>query len=117
MNSSPLENRQSTSPLRFVPTTVRSDFDMLTTPLSFNMQADVTWNIGTGYFACGDSSGPDGARVFKADMFAENAAKDNVKMIEIKLSQGAKPSHGGILPAAKITETIAEARGLGQVQS
>lgn len=75
--------------------------------------ADVTWNIGTGYFACGDSSGPNGSRKFNAEMFAENAGKDNVKMIEIKLSQGAKPSHGGILPAAKITETIAEARGLG----
>ena len=71
------------------------------------------WNVGTGYFACGDSGGVDGARRFDPEMFAANARKPTVKMIEIKLSQGAKPSHGGILPAAKISEFIAEARGLG----
>jgi len=73
---------------------------------------DVVWNIGTGYFACGES-GADGVRRFSPDMFQDNARRPNVKMIELKLSQGAKPSHGGILPASKITPIIAEARGLG----
>jgi glutamate synthase domain-containing protein 2 len=75
--------------------------------------ADITWNIGTGYFACGGTRS-GGERCFDAEMFAENAALDQVKMIEIKLSQGAKPAHGGVLPAAKITPAIAEARGLGE---
>ena len=48
---------------------------------------------------------------FSAEKFAENAAGEQVKMIEVKLSQGAKPGHGGILPGAKVTEAIAEARG------
>ena len=72
---------------------------------------DLVWNVGTGYFACGSTV--DGKRVFNPEMFKENSAKDCVKMIEIKLSQGAKPAHGGILPANKITEEISEARGLG----
>lgn len=74
--------------------------------------ADLVWNIGTGYFACG-GTGADGARHFDPQMFAENAAREQVRMIEVKLSQGAKPAHGGVLPAAKITPAIAEARGLG----
>ena len=73
---------------------------------------DIVWNVGTGYFACG-SSLEDGTRVFNADMFGQNANQDMVKMIEVKLSQGAKPAHGGVLPAAKITPAIADARGLG----
>jgi len=63
---------------------------------------DIVWNVGTGYFACGSTV--DGKRVFNADMFKENAARPSVRMIEIKLSQGAKPAHGGILPANKITQ-------------
>lgn len=74
--------------------------------------ADVVWNIGTGYFACGKTA-QDGKRVFDPDLFVSNATRPEIKMIEVKLSQGAKPSHGGILPAAKITQIIADARGLG----
>jgi len=72
---------------------------------------DLIWQIGTGYFGCRT---PDGR--FCPDQFAEKASLPNVKMIEIKLSQGAKPGHGGILPAAKLTREIAEIRSvpLGQ---
>jgi len=76
--------------------------------------ADIVWNVGTGYFACGKSDAATGQRVFDPELFAQNAALPTVKMIEIKLSQGAKPGHGGLLTAAKITPTIAEARGLGE---
>ncbi|MEH6565810.1 MAG: FMN-binding glutamate synthase family protein [Halopseudomonas sp.] len=68
---------------------------------------DLVWEIGSGYFGCRK---PDGS--FDPERFAVNAQPDQVKMIEIKLSQGAKPGHGGILPAAKVTEEIAEARGV-----
>lgn len=68
---------------------------------------DLIWQIGSGYFGCRH---PDGS--FNPERFAENAADDAVKMIEIKLSQGAKPGHGGILPGAKVTEPISEARGV-----
>lgn len=74
---------------------------------------DLVWNVGTGYFACGSSSGANGERLFDAEQFRENATRPEVKMVEVKLSQGAKPAHGGILPAVKITPAIAEARGLG----
>lgn len=74
---------------------------------------DLVWNVGTGYFGCGTTVDDAGTRAFCGDQFAANATRDCVKMIEIKLSQGAKPAHGGILPAAKITPVIAEARGLG----
>ena len=70
--------------------------------------ADIVWNIGTGYFGCRKKTGE-----FDVGMFRDNALKEQVKMIEIKLSQGAKPGHGGLLPKQKITPTIAEARGLG----
>ena len=66
---------------------------------------DLIWQIGTGYFGCRT---PDG--VFDPDLFTEQATQDVVKMIEIKLSQGAKPGHGGLLPAAKLTEEIARIR-------
>lgn len=66
---------------------------------------DIIWQIGTGYFGCRTDEG-----TFDPDMFAEQAQLDQVKMIEIKLSQGAKPGHGGILPAAKVSAEIAEAR-------
>lgn len=68
---------------------------------------DLIYEIGTGYFGCRT---PDGR--FDPDKFREVAADPQVKMIEIKLSQGAKPGQGGILPAAKITPEIAEARGV-----
>ena len=73
--------------------------------------ADLIWQIGTGYFGCRTIDGG-----FDPDAFAERAGHPNVKMIELKLSQGAKPGHGGILPAAKLTSEIAEIRGvpLGQ---
>ncbi len=67
--------------------------------------ADVIWQIGTGYFGCRKKEGG-----FDSDLFAKNASRDEVKMIEIKLSQGAKPGHGGLLPAAKVTEEIARIR-------
>lgn len=66
---------------------------------------DLVWEIGSGYFGCRHEDG-----TFNAERFAANAVDDQVKMIEIKLSQGAKPGHGGILPAAKVTAEIAEAR-------
>ncbi|MEZ4282176.1 MAG: FMN-binding glutamate synthase family protein [Myxococcota bacterium] len=68
---------------------------------------DLIWQIGTGYFGCRT---PDGR--FDPEAFAARATRDEVKMIEIKISQGAKPGHGGILPAKKITPEIAEIRGV-----
>ncbi|WP_319544588.1 FMN-binding glutamate synthase family protein [Ruegeria conchae] len=68
---------------------------------------DIIWQIGTGYFGCRTADGG-----FDKDKFAEKAKLDVVKAIEIKLSQGAKPSHGGVLPAAKVDEEIAEIRGV-----
>ena len=70
---------------------------------------DLAWNIGTGYFGCGTGTLK---RVFDRDMFRDNAQRPNCKLIELKLSQGAKPAHGGMLPRSKITPAIAEARGL-----
>ncbi len=66
---------------------------------------DLIWQIGTGYFGCRTDDGG-----FDADAFEERSRSDQVKMIEIKLSQGAKPGHGGILPGAKVTKEIAETR-------
>ena len=68
---------------------------------------DLVWQVGTGYFGCRDARGR-----FDAQRFAENAVRPQVKMIELKLSQGAKPGHGGILPAAKVTAEIARIRGV-----
>ncbi|MFV5698041.1 FMN-binding glutamate synthase family protein [Flavobacterium sp. ZT3R17] len=68
---------------------------------------DITWQIGTGYFGCRDDRGG-----FDGGKFAEKANLPEVKMIEIKLSQGAKPGHGGVLPAAKNTVEIAKIRGV-----
>jgi glutamate synthase domain-containing protein 2 len=65
------------------------------------------WNIGSGYFGCRDNDGN-----FSDEIFARRAMCDSIKMIEIKLSQGAKPGHGGILPGAKVTPEIAAARGV-----
>ncbi len=69
---------------------------------------DLIWQIGTGYFGCRTEDGN-----FDPDKFAEKARLEEVKMIEVKISQGAKPGHGGILPAAKITPEVAEIRGVG----
>ncbi|MEM9717548.1 MAG: FMN-binding glutamate synthase family protein, partial [Pseudomonadota bacterium] len=68
---------------------------------------DLIYEIGSGYFGCRNDDG-----TFNADKFAKQANDDQVKMIELKLSQGAKPGHGGMLPAAKITPEIAEARDI-----
>ncbi len=72
---------------------------------------DLIWQIGTGYFGCRTLEGD-----FDTALFKQNAARPEVKMIELKLSQGAKPGHGGILPAQKVTPEIAAIRNvpLGQ---
>jgi glutamate synthase domain-containing protein 2 len=68
---------------------------------------DLVWEIGTGYFGCRAADGN-----FDAEKFKEKANWEQVKMIEIKISQGAKPGHGGVLPAAKNNEEIAKIRGV-----
>ncbi len=68
---------------------------------------DLVWEIGSGYFGCRDDHGR-----FDEARFTGNARDPQVKMIEIKLSQGAKPGHGGVLPAAKVTPEIAVTRGV-----
>ena len=68
---------------------------------------DLIWEVASGYFGCRNDDG-----TFNADKFAANACDPQVKMIEIKLSQGAKPGHGGMLPGAKVTAEIAAARGI-----
>ncbi len=68
---------------------------------------DLIWEIGSGYFGCRNDDGS-----FSAERFAVAAADPQVKMIELKLSQGAKPGHGGVLPGAKVTIEIAAARGV-----
>jgi glutamate synthase domain-containing protein 2 len=76
-------------------------------PYHLGPGGDLVWQIGTGYFGCRNQDGS-----FNSDRFIESASHKNVKMIEVKLSQGAKPGHGGILPAAKITQEIADIRGV-----
>ncbi len=76
-------------------------------PYHLEFGGDIIWQIGTGYFGCRDDAGN-----FSPELFTENASKEVVKMIEIKLSQGAKPGHGGILPAAKVTPEIAKIRNV-----
>ena len=68
---------------------------------------DIVYQVGSGYFGCRDEDGN-----FDPERFAKQASEAQVKMIEVKLSQGAKPGHGGVLPASKITPEIAEARGV-----
>ncbi|MDB5014717.1 MAG: glutamate synthase [Daejeonella sp.] len=68
-------------------------------------KGDIIWQIGTGYFSCRNTDG-----TFNPNAFAERAVLPQVKMIEIKLSQGAKPGHGGILPAKKVTPEVARIR-------
>jgi glutamate synthase domain-containing protein 2 len=74
-------------------------------PHHLNPGGDVVWNIGTGYFSCRNADG-----TFNETEFAKRATLSNVKMIEVKFSQGAKPGHGGILPKQKVTQEIADIR-------
>ena len=68
---------------------------------------DLIWEIGSGYFGCRNDDGS-----FSEERFVANARDPQVKMIEIKLSQGAKPGHGGVLPGPKVTAEISAARGV-----
>ncbi len=68
---------------------------------------DLIWEVASGYFGCRNADG-----TFSEERFVANATDPQVKMIEIKLSQGAKPGHGGMLPGAKVTPEIAAARGI-----
>ncbi|MBU6437753.1 MAG: FMN-binding glutamate synthase family protein, partial [Betaproteobacteria bacterium] len=68
---------------------------------------DLVWEVASGYFGCRNADG-----TFSAERFAEQAQHAQVKLVEVKLSQGAKPGHGGVLPAAKVTPEIAAARGV-----
>ena len=68
---------------------------------------DLVWEVASGYFGCRNDDG-----TFCAEKFTANARDPQVKLIEIKLSQGAKPGHGGMLPGAKVTAEIAQARGI-----
>ena len=76
-------------------------------PYHLESGGDLVWQVGTGYFGCRSADGS-----FDAQQFSEKACLDVVKMIEVKLSQGAKPGHGGILPASKVTQEIAQIRGV-----
>jgi glutamate synthase domain-containing protein 2 len=68
---------------------------------------DLIWEIGSGYFGCRNRDGS-----FNPDEFARVASGDQIKMVELKVSQGAKPGHGGVLPAAKVSEEISKIRGI-----
>jgi glutamate synthase domain-containing protein 2 len=68
---------------------------------------DLIWEVASGYFGCRNDDG-----TFNPEKFSQNARDPQVKMIELKLSQGAKPGHGGVLPGPKVTPEIAAARGV-----
>jgi len=74
-------------------------------PYHLKHGGDLVWEIGSGYFGCRDDDGH-----FDEGLFREQARRDEVKMVEIKLSQGAKPGHGGLLPGSKVTREIADTR-------
>ena len=76
-------------------------------PYHLEMGGDIVWEVASGYFGCRTDDGH-----FDPERFEAQANLDAVKMIEIKLSQGAKPGHGGVLPAAKVTAEIAATRGV-----
>ena len=76
-------------------------------PYHAEMGGDIIWEIGSGYFGCRNADA-----TFCKDKFAETAARDQIKMVELKLSQGAKPGHGGVLPAAKVSREISITRGV-----
>jgi glutamate synthase domain-containing protein 2 len=80
-------------------------------PYHLEHGGDIVWELGSGYFGCRTLDGQ-----FDPEKFAKQAALPQVKMIEIKLSQGAKPGHGGILPKDKISEEIAQIRGVSREQ-
>lgn len=81
-------------------------------PYHLSQGGDLIWQVGTGYFGCRAEDGN-----FSPEKFKETAAHPEIKMIELKLSQGAKPGHGGILPAKKNTEEIAKIRGVKPFQA
>lgn len=76
-------------------------------PYHLEYGADLIWEFGSGYFGCRTEDG-----MFSDEIFTKKAAKPEIKGIMIKLSQGAKPGLGGMLPAAKVTAEIAEIRGI-----
>lgn len=76
-------------------------------PYHREMGGDIIWEIGSGYFGCRHLDG-----TFDAEAFARVASQDQIKMVELKISQGAKPGHGGVLPAAKVSEEISKIRGV-----
>ena len=76
-------------------------------PYHLEPGGDLIWQIGTGYFGCRTQDGD-----FDPQAFERGAGQDAVRMIELKLSQGAKPGHGGILPAVKVTRAIADIRNV-----
>lgn len=76
-------------------------------PYHLENGGDIVWQIASGYFGCRTEDG-----LFDPEKFAKQAKLPNIKMIELKLSQGAKPGHGGILPKHKITEEISKIRGV-----
>ena len=76
-------------------------------PYHLEKGGDLIWQVGTGYFGCRTTDGK-----FSEELFREKATLEQVKMIELKLSQGAKPGHGGILPAVKNSPEIASIRGI-----
>jgi glutamate synthase domain-containing protein 2 len=76
-------------------------------PYHLRMGGDLIWQVGTGYFGARDGDG-----FFNDEAYRKNAIRPEVKMIELKLSQGAKPGHGGILPGKKNTPEIAAIRGV-----
>jgi glutamate synthase domain-containing protein 2 len=76
-------------------------------PYHREMGGDLIWEVGSGYFGCRTPAGE-----FDPDKFAALATIDQVKMVELKISQGAKPGHGGVLPAAKVSREISEIRGV-----
>jgi len=80
-------------------------------PYHLKHGGDIVWQLGTGLFGCRDEQGR-----FNPDSFEKTAKLSQIKMIEIKLSQGAKPGHGGVLPKAKITDEIARIRHISKEQ-
>ncbi|MCH7331107.1 FMN-binding glutamate synthase family protein [Acinetobacter modestus] len=80
-------------------------------PYHLENGGDIVWQIASGYFGCRTTDG-----LFDPEKFRQQAQNPKIKMIELKLSQGAKPGHGGILPKHKITQEIAEIRGVSRDQ-
>jgi glutamate synthase domain-containing protein 2 len=76
-------------------------------PYHREMGGDIIWEIGSGYFGCRHRDGS-----FDPDAFGRLATEDQIKMVELKVSQGAKPGHGGVLPAAKVSAEISKIRGV-----